>query len=96
MFKSLQKKRIKNYEWYKNYYNENKDKILEFQKNYREINKEHIKKRSSNYYKKNKDEINLKKLKKVYCHICDSLYASCTRKRHLLTLKHQNNINLTK
>lgn len=50
-------------EWYKEYYDENKETLIQYQKEYRIINEEKVKKRDKIHYEANKIEI-LEKAKK--------------------------------
>ena len=78
----------------KNYYIENKDKILINKKKYYEENKDEILINKKNYYIENKDEIlNDQKIKFV-CSICDGKYTKRHKSTHEKTGKHKNFMNL--
>ena len=72
----------------KKYYEENKDTILERNKEYYEDNKDKILEEKKEYYKENKDKIN----EKMTCE-CGSIFRKSDKARHLKTKKHQNYIN---
>jgi len=68
----------------KQYYNDNKDKIIEKSKEYYKQNKE----KSKEYYEKNKDIILAKKNEKHMC-ICGNCYTNASKLQHLKSKKHQ-------
>ncbi len=71
-------------EYRKEYYENNKDKIIEHQKEYSEKNKDKISQYSKQYYVKNKH----KEMKKYVC-LCAGKYAHKHRTQHYKTLKHR-------
>lgn len=75
----------------KEYYEQNKEKIIDRMKEYQENNKENIKQYKKEYYENHKDKIN----KKIECE-CGCKYTHQNKARHIKTKKHQkylNNIN---
>jgi hypothetical protein len=91
---------------FKQYYEDNKDKILEKNKQYREDNKDEISKQKKEYSEKNKDKIKqyykdnkekiLEKKKKKYNCECSGKYTNCSKSKHLKTKIHQDFIKKNK
>mgnify|MGYP003128030937 CR=1 FL=1 len=82
----------------KQYYEDNKDKILEKKKNYhknnkdkfkqyREDNKDKIKQKDKKYYQNNKDKINEKQKEKITCE-CGCIVSRTNLNRHKKSKKH--------
>ena len=71
----------------KQYYNDNKNKIVDYQKEYRESNKVKIKA----YYETNKE-----KLKEKFDCECGGKYTHNHKSHHLKTTKHQNYLETLK
>ena len=84
-----QKDRAKS--WSKQYYQENKERIIERVHRYAENNKEQISERSRNYREKHNDEIKAKKGKKCVCD-CGVEYTHAHQSRHLRTKAHLENM----
>ena len=80
------------YEKIKEYYYDNKDKILEEKKIYYEENKEQILERNKKYNENNKEQIAEKQKEKTTCE-CGSIFRKYDKARHLKSKKHQNYIN---
>jgi hypothetical protein len=89
----------------RNYYKQNRDRLINYQKEYLEKNREKVKSRKHNYYEQNKEEISehkkehYKKIKdklltKYNC-ICGSEIVICCKARHEKSKKHINFISLT-
>lgn len=91
----------------KEYYEENKDKILEYAKEYREVhkdkileygkeyrkeNREYFLEYLNKYYKENREYFKEKKKEKYTCE-CDSILTIHHKARHEKSQKHQNFIN---
>ena len=58
--------KLKNPDYYKNYYNNNREKLLEYYKNYRDVNKQKLKKYNKQYMinrKQKQLELKMAKLK---------------------------------
>ena len=91
----------------KDYYEDNKEKLLKINKQYRKNNKEIIHKRKKKYYEENKEEINQKnkqyreenkevlklKKKQIYDCECGNKYTICNKSRHEKSKAHQEYIN---
>ena len=74
-------------EYKKEYYEQNKDKILKYHEEYYEANKEFFKEYFKEYRDINKDKIN----EKHKCE-CGGLYTNSNKAQHTKTNKHQNYI----
>ena len=68
----------------KEYYNDNKDKIIEYYND----NKYKIIEKSKEYYKQNKDKIHAKQNEKHIC-ICGDCYTTSGKTQHIRSVKHQ-------
>ena len=77
----------------KEYYEENKSKILEQTKIYAEENKEKIKSYKDEWYQKNKEKI-LVKQKETFACECGSTVRCAGRTEHLRSVKHNNYLHL--
>lgn len=75
--------------YYKNYYDDNKEKIKERMKEWKQDNKDKLKVYRHNYYEKNKEKLLEKINKKTYCEICDKEVSHFTR--HITSKKHIKN-----
>jgi len=86
----------------KEYYEENKDRLLEDKKQYYENNKDELNAKNKQYYEKNKDKIavrmkeynknnkdrlNVKRTEKIACG-CGSIFSKCYNYKHKKTKKH--------
>jgi len=74
-------------EWYKEYYENNKEKVKEINKEYREDNKEYFKEYRKEYYKNNKEIIYEKRKVKIECEFCKSFVRKDYLKTHRKTNK---------
>jgi hypothetical protein len=71
----------------KEYYNDNKNKILEKAKEYKEANKNKILEKKKEHYEANKQQIlNIKKIR-VVCE-CGKEYTKGNKSKHIITKKH--------
>ena len=97
-----------NKNYWKNYYETNKEKLLEKQKVYIENNKEVITEKKKEYYVKNKEKIdkykneyyqnNKEKISEknretIECDICKSIVVKRNLNRHKETIKCKNHVN---
>jgi len=73
----------------KEYYKVNKEKILEYKKVYRENTKEYRRKRDREYYHNNREIIKEKRKVKIICE-CGSSMLISNRSAHLKTKKHKD------
>lgn len=73
---------------YKEYYENNKEKIKQNVREYYEENKDKVKETKKKYREDNKDIIKEKKSKVCICE-CGCEYTNCHKARHLRTEKHQ-------
>ena len=82
----------------KEYYEQNRDKIIEQKKEYRDTNKDKIAEQKKEYYEPNKYKIKehydknkqkIEEQKKPYTCECGSVFRIDAKSRHLKTLKHQ-------
>ena len=76
---------------YKQYYNDNINKIDDYQKEYYETNKNKAKDKAKEYYETNKD-----KFKERFECECGSQYMRYNKSKHLKTDKHQNYLKTLK
>jgi hypothetical protein len=95
-FDNAEKYKIKR----KKYYEDNKDKFKEYDKIYREKNKDYLKKyREDNkeninkYKEENKEKLKQQQKEKKFCIYCNIEIRKYAFKRHVNTIKHQNNLN---
>lgn len=77
----------------KEYYDDNKDKIIEYQQQYREDNKAQINEQAKQYYQDNKQLINEKQNIKFNCE-CGGSYSKRCKIKHQQTIKHQQFLQL--
>ncbi len=77
----------------KEYYEDNKNKILSYKKEYRKDNKNKISNNKKEYYNKNKQSILNKMKTKIKCDICDCFVCKSDFKKHERSKKHINNQN---
>jgi hypothetical protein len=86
--------KTKNNNYFKEYYQKNKENLIEYAKEYKQINKEknrdNIKKYNAEYYQKNKEKRQENYKQKKHCDICNSETADLTR--HYKSQKHKNNL----
>lgn len=91
-------------EYFKEYIEQNRDKIREYKKEYREKNKEKIAERSKKYYEKNrkkykkwcdnnKEKIKEYKKQLYTCISCNTTIRKDGKTKHNKTKKHINNLN---
>jgi group I intron endonuclease len=78
----------------KEYREENKEKIKKYEKEYREENKKEIKEWKKKHYETNKKEIILKRKEKYTCE-CGSISRITDKSRHTKTAKHNLYINFS-
>ena len=76
----------------KEYYEENKDKIIQRSLENYNKNKETILKRMKEYQEEHKDEIKAKANEKVECE-CGGRYTKRNKSSHMKSKKHQNYVN---
>lgn len=74
-------------EWHKQWYIDNKDRILENQKQFYKDNKDRILENKKQFYKDNKDKISEKRNQKFNCE-CGGKYTDRHKSRHLKSKKH--------
>ena len=74
---------------YKEYYHDNKDKIIEKIRKYREDNKETINENNRKLYEDNRETIREKRKEKMTC-ICGSIFRKLYQKKHDESPKHLN------
>lgn len=74
----------------KEYYQDNRDKLLEQKKEYYQDNHENIVEQRKEYRHNNRDEILEKKKEKITCNICGCEASKCHLKRHQRTKKCMN------
>jgi hypothetical protein len=79
----------------KEYYEDNKPKLLQMQKIYREENIKQILERDRLYREKNKNVLNQKKKVKHKC-VCGGNYTAANKAGHMKSLKHQKYMNSIK
>ena len=77
----------------KEWYEENRDKLLEDMKEYREKNKEKMLEQKKEWYEKNKGKL-LEKWKETYtCEKCGTTLRKINKARHEKSKKHINSLN---
>ena len=83
--------KIRNKEYNKKYYEENKEvqkeEKKEYLKKYQKKNKEYLNKYSKEYYENNKNEILQKQNEKINCEYCNCLSSKINMKKHQRTMK---------
>ena len=79
-------------QYYKLYYEENRETLLEHQKKYRDENGDRIRERGKKYRDKNKETIAAKAKEKYDCE-CGGRFIHAERKRHSRTKIHQKYLN---
>lgn len=92
-------------EYYKQYWEENENKIKEYKKEYNKENENKIKEYKKEYYKENENklkeqhkhyyEINKEKFNEKHICDCGGIYTYTHKARHEKSLKHQNYIKST-